>query len=248
MKAKFAVVHLLMLVGLLIGCSETNHDVFNDVPPPSAVSVDTVVQPLPSMTEKPSPLPLKQEEVAAAPVAPVLLAMVPVVVPIVSCGAAFFDLSTLVFGTPKFLSNQVLFAVGAVGMVCPDGGSIKGIKILKSANTLKKIQFRSFTHKNFRTNFESLIGRPVRPKYEVHHGIPARNEAQAAKYGINVHQPSHGIEIAEKYHDFITDNYRKDWDRFFDLPNLNQSKILIYEQFMLNKYGLKSGSYLDVIK
>ena len=259
MKAKFSVNHLLMLVGLLIGClligcSETDHDVSNDVLYPSllsshesnpslrpAVSVDTVVQPLPSMTEKFSPLPLKQEEVAAAP--PLLL----VVVPIVSCGAAALDISTLVWDTPKFLSNHTLF-VSAIGMACPADKVVKGIKILKSVNTLRKIKFGNFTRWNFRKNFERLIGRQVRPGYEVHHAIPQKYRTQAGKLGINIDQPWHGIEIGKRYHDFITPNYTKDWDKFFKLPDLNQSKILNYEQFMLNKYHLKRGSYLELTK
>lgn len=251
MKAKFSVIHLLMLVGLLtgcllIGCSETDHDVFNDVAPPSllpsyesnpslppAVSVDTVVQPLPLE------LPLEQEDVAAAP--PLLLA----VVPIVSCGAAVFEVGTLFFDTPKFLSNSAFF----LSMACPvGGGSVKGIKILKKAKNLSKIDFKKFTLGNFRKNVEKLSGKPLSQAYEVHHVIPKKFEAEAAKLGVNVHQPWFGVPITTRYHKSFSYKYEKAWDEFFKQPNLTQSKLLNKAESMVNDYRLKSGSYLELIK
>jgi hypothetical protein len=141
--------------------------------------------------------------------------------------------------------------VGAAAIPCPADKvikAIKAIKILKSLNTLGKIKFRNFTRWNFRKNFEKLKGGKILRGNEVHHTIPQKHRADAKKFGINIDQPWHGIEITEGYHRSITPNYAKDWEKFFDLPNLNLSKILDYEQSMLNKYGLKSGSYLDLIK
>ena len=146
----------------------------------------------------------------------------------------------------------MLFMVGAVGMFCPaDGGiikTIKGIKILKSTNTLKKIKFGNFTRSNFRKNFEKLIEKRVQPGYEVHHTIPQKHRAQAKKLGINIDQPWFGIQIKKGHHDSITPDYTKDWDKFFKQPNLTQSQLLLKSESMLNQYGLKSGSYLELIK
>lgn len=251
MKAKFSVIHLLMLVGVLIGCSEPDHDVFNDVLSPSqlpshesnpnlrpTVSVDTVAQPLPLE------LPLEQEEVAAAP--PLLL----LVVPIVSCGAAVLDLGTLAFGTPEFLSKGMFF-VGALGLACPDGGilkGVKGIRILKSANTLKKLKFQRFTAGNYADNFKEFIGRNVWRGYEIHHAIPQHFRKQAAKLGVNIDQPWHLVEVRRGYHRRFSSKYTRDWAKFFRQPGLTRSKLLDYEQHMLKQYHLKPGSYLEVVK
>ena len=251
MIAKFMTVLSFLLIFSMIGCGDSSSllkpetqpavspVVFEDVliseniRATPAVSVDTVAQ----------PLPLKQEEVAAAPV---LIA----VVAAVSCGAAAFEVGTLALGTPDFLANHMLF-VGMAAIPCPADKVIKvikGIRILKSLNTLGKAKFKNFIPRHYRDNFEILIGRGVRSNHDVHHAIPQKHRAQAGKHGINIDQPWHLIEIRKDYHQFITPNYRKDWEKFFDLPNLNRSEILDYEQSMLNKYGLKSGSYLDLIK
>ena len=255
MIAKFMTVLSFLLIFSMFGCGEDSSSLLKPETQPAAsptvfedvlisenvratpaVSVDTVAQPLPS----------KVEEVAAAPVL-----LVPVVVAVISCGAAVFDVGTLFFGTPQFLSNHQMLFVGGVGMACPDGAilkSIKGIKILKSAKTLKNIKFRDFTRAKgaFRDNFERLIGRPVKQGHEVHHTIPQKNRADAEKFGINIDQPWQGVEITKGYHKSITRPYEKDWDTFFKQPDLSQSKILHYQQFMLKKYRLKPGSYLEL--
>ena len=70
--------------------------------------------------------------------------------------------------------------VNALSMACPVGGSgVKGIKILKSANTLKELKFKKFAHWNYRDNFKEFIGREVRDGYEVHHAIPQMHRAKA---------------------------------------------------------------------
>ena len=110
MIAKFMTVLSFLLIFSIIGCGDSssllkpetqpaasptmfeNFPISENIRATPAVSVDTVAQ----------PLPLKQEEVAAAPA---LLA----VVPIVSCGAAVFDVVTLALGTPDFLANHMLF-------------------------------------------------------------------------------------------------------------------------------------------
>lgn len=256
MIAKFVPALSFLLIFCIIGCGDSSSIVKPEAQPAAsptvfedvlisenvratpAVSVDTVAQPLPS----------KVEEVAAAP--PLLAA---VVMPIISCGAAVFDVVTLFLDTPQFLSNHQMLFVGGVGMACPDGAilkSIKGIKILKSAKTLKNIKFRSFTRsrKAFRDNFERLIERPVKPGYDVHHSIPRKNRADAEKFGININQPWFGVEIRRGYHKSITDQYAKDWDMFFKQPDLTQSDVLLHQQDMLRDYGLKSGSYLELVK
>ena len=252
MIARFMIVLSFLLIFSMFGCGEDSSSllkpetqptvspvVFEDVlisenvrVVPAAVSVDTVAQ----------PLPLKQEEAAAAPA-------VILVVPIVSCGAAALDVVTLALGTPDFLANHMLL-VNVAGMACPADKVIKGIKILKSAKTLKNIKFKNFTQsrKVFRDNFERLIGRPVRPGYDVHHSIPRKNSPDAAKLGVNVNQPWFGVEIKRGYHQSITDQYAKDWDMFFKQPDLTQSDVLLHQQDMLRDYGLKSGSYLELVK
>ena len=95
-------------------------------------------------------------------------------------------------------------------------------------------------------NFEKLVGRPVRPGNQVHHTIPQKYRREALELGVNIDQPWHGIEITEVYHRSITRRHEKDWDTFFDLPNLNLDKLLRYEQSMLKKYRLKPGSYLEL--
>ena len=258
MIARFmTVLSFFLLIFFMIGCGEDSSSllkpetqpvasptVFEDVlisenvRATPAVSVDTVAQPLPS----------KVEEVAAAP-----FLLVPAVVAAVSCGAAVFDVVTLFSGTPQFLSNHQMLFVGGVGMACPDGAilkGIKGIKILKSAKTLKNIKFKNFTQSRnvFRDNFERLIGRPVKPGYDVHHSIPRKNRADAEKFGININQPWFGVEIRKGYHEFITPAYTKDWDMFFKQRGLTQSDVLLRQQDMLRDYGLKSGSYLELVK
>ena len=234
MKAKFSIVHFLMLVGLLIGCGETDQVLLSSHESnPSlraAVSVDTLEQPLPSI----------QEEVAAAP--PLLVVAGAVVVPIVSCGATAIELAALFVDTPQFLANNMLW-VGMAGIACPADKPLKGIKVFKSLKTLQKAKFGRFTSSNSKMNFEKLIGRPVKPKHEVHHGIPQKFEVQARKNGINIHQPWHLIEIKGTYHRSITPSYTKDWGTFFDQPYLNGAKILEFQEAMLKKYNLKPGSH-----
>lgn len=257
MKAKFTIVHLLMLVGFVIGCSETNHDVFNDVPPPSllpahesnpslhpAVSVDTVARPLASMKALPS----TQEAVAAAP--PVVL----LVVPIVSCGAAVVDIGNLAGLTPNFLRNQSLFT-SLLSIPCPVDPVGKSIKILRSVRFLKSAKFwQTFKRWNFRDNYAALKGKPITQGYEIHHSIPYKHAKKAEELGItlpiNIHQPWFGIEVSPGYHRFISNSYEAGWDKFFN-PFFDQgisptrSQILNHLQLMLNKYPpLKQGSYL----
>ena len=248
MKAKFSVLHFLLLVGLLIGCSETNHDLLpSHESNPSlhpAVSVDTVVRPLASMKALSS----TQEEVAAAP--PVLL----LVVPIVTCGAAVVDIGNLAGLTPDFLRNHSLFT-SLVSIPCPVDPVGKSMKILRSARFLKSAKFlKKFKKWNFRENYAALKGEPITPGYQVHHCIPCKHAKKAEELGItlpiNIHQPWFGIEISPWYHTFITNSYEEGWDNFFK-PFFDQgisptgSQILDHLQLMLNKYPtLKQGSYL----
>ena len=257
MIARFmTVLSVFLLIFSMIGCGDSSSIVKPEAQPAvspvvfedALISENIRATPVVSVDTVAQPLPLKQEKVAAAPP---LLALIPAVVPVISCGVAVFDVGTLFFGTPQFLSNRHMFFVGAAGMACPDGAilkGIKGIKILKSAKTLKNIEFKNFTRSRaaFRENFERLIGRPVNPGYEVHHSIPWKNKADAEKFGININQPWHGIEITKGYHRSITDQYGKDWDTFFKRLDLTQFDVLLYQQHMIKKYRLKPGSYLEL--
>ena len=252
MIAKFMTVLSFLLIFSMIGCGDSSSIVKPEAQPAVSpvvfedvlISENIRATPVVSVDTLAQPLPLKQEEVAAAPAAALL------VVPVISCGAAIFDVVTLFLGTPDFLANHMLF-VGAAGLPCPDGAvlkGIKGIKIWKSANTLGKIKFKNFNRWNFRKNFEKLKGEKILRGNEVHHTIPQKHRADAKKFGINIDQPWHGVEITQGYHRSITPDYAKDWEKFFDLPNLTQSDVLRHQQSMLDKHGLKSGSYLELAK
>lgn len=245
MITKFVTLLSFLLIFCLFSCGEDPSSIVKPEAQP-AVSPTVFENVLISENVRVAaqPLPSTVEAVAAAP------AIVLAVVPIISCGAAVFEVGTLVWGTPDFLANHMLL-VGAAGIACPVDKpikAIKGIKILKSADTLKNIKFGNFIPANSRKNFGALKGRAVREGYEVHHTIPQKFRARAKELGINIDQPWFLTEITEGYHKSITRLYEKDWDIFFKQDNLTQSDVLLFQQEMIKKYGLKPGSYLDVIK
>ena len=244
MKATFSVVYLLMLLGLLLGCSETDHGVVNNSLQPLQSAFHESVPS--SVTEEFTPFPTEPHGVAAAPMALPLLA----VVPIITCGATAIDLASLALGTPGFLSNGLLMPmVSTVGMFCPWGGpSVKSVKILKKSSTLMS-RLKGFKlHKgNYKPNFERFIGRPVNStKHQVHHTIPQIHREAAQKAGINIDQPWFLTELRNDFHKVIhNSNYGTDWKKFFRI-NRSADEILIFQQEMVSKYKLKPGSYLEV--
>ena len=248
MIARFMTVFSFLLIFSMIGCGEDSDSIVKPEIQPVASptvfenvliseNVRAAAQPLPS-------LPSKQEEVAAAAPA---LAVIPAVVTAISCGATVFEVGTLILGTPDFLANQML-AVSVAGIACPVDKPIKGIKILKSANTLQNTKFWNFIPANMRKNFGALKGRAVQEGYEVHHTIPQKYRAKAKERGINIDQPWFGAEITEGYHRQITNAYEKEWDIFFQGKNPTRSDILLFRKHVSKKFHLEPGDYLDVIK
>lgn len=247
MITKFVTLLSFLLIFCMIGCGEDSASIVK--PEAQSVASPMVFENVlisENVRAAAQPLPSKVEAVAAAP--PLLLA--PVVVPIISCGAAVVDVANLLSLTPQFLRNNSLF-VGILSLPCPVDKpikAIKGIKVLKNANTLRNIKFGKFTPANFPKNFGALKARAVREGYEIHHTIPQKFRARAKELGINIDQPWFGVEVSPRYHRQITKRYEIDWDKFFKQENLTQSDVLLFRQEMIKKYGLKSGSYLDVIK
>ena len=245
MITKFVTLLSFLLIFCMIGCGEDSSRILQpEAQPVASPTVFENVLISENVRAAAQPLPSKVESVAAAP--PVALA----VVPIISCGAALVDVANLLSLTPQFLVNNSLF-VGILSLPCPVDKpikAIKGIKILKSADTLKNIKFGKFTPANFPKNFGALKARAVREGYEIHHTIPQKFRARAKELGINIDQPWFGVEVSPRYHRQITKRYEIDWDKFFKQENLTQSDVLLFQQEMIKKYGLKSGSYLDVIK
>ena len=263
MKAKFSVVYLLMLLGLLIGCSETDHDLVSKAPSPSPQPFPSVVhQSDPSsMTEEHTPFqfPSEQENVAAGPMALPLLA--PVVIPVVSCGAAIIDSAALVMSPFDFLSglsNHKLMPIASVlSMACPAGIPGKAVRILKSSSTIvtRLKVVRKFSKRNYKTVFERFIGRPVKTGYDVDHSIPQMHR-EFLKPVIKVDHPALLIEVKRSFHQRISPAWRKAWDDFLE-PFIKKDKppsaqeLLKHRDELLNQEmfkPLKAGNYIELTR
>ena len=258
MKVKFSVVYLLVLVGLLIGCSETDHDVVNNSPSPFPQPSPSVVhQSDPSsMTEEHTLFPSEQNNVAAGPMALPLLA--PLVIPIVSCGAAVIDTAAFVLSpfefANSFANHRLMPIATGLSLACPAPNPSK-VKILMRASTianrLKNVSI--FSRWTYKANFERWIGRPVKSGYELHHTIP-QNHRDFLEDVINVDHPALLIEVKSSFHADISPTWGKAWDdhlKPLELKGTTPSaqELLEHRDKLLNQQRfkpLKDGNYIEL--
>lgn len=93
---------------------------------------------------------------------------------------------------------------------------------------------------NYRNEMEQMHGPPPADghRYEAHHNFPVERSAEFRRLGIEPNNPAWGSWIREAEHRGFSDQFRRDWNSFFEHnPNATRSEVFDFARTLGRKYG-----------